>query len=99
MPAIWGTIEAVAPYARIYECKHCGDSGEPLSTQEDIERAKKIAATDSLHRSRAYEKVAALNDEDRVYVSDIKKLVKWYEILLKYTPEIIKGETKEEEKA
>jgi len=38
-------------------------------------------------------------DEDRVYVSDIKKLVKWYEILLKYTPEIIKGETKEEEKA
>lgn len=38
-------------------------------------------------------------DEDRVYVSDIKKLVKWYEILLKYTPEIIKGETKEDEKA
>lgn len=38
-------------------------------------------------------------DEDRVYVSDIKKLVKWYEILLKYAPEIVKGETKEEEKA
>lgn len=38
-------------------------------------------------------------DEDRVYVSDIKKLVKWYEILLKYTPEIIKGESKEEEKS
>jgi hypothetical protein len=27
-------------------------------------------------------------DEARVYVSDIKKLVKWYEILLKYAPEI-----------
>ena len=28
-------------------------------------------------------------DENRVYVSDIKKLVKWYGILMKYTPEII----------
>lgn len=28
-------------------------------------------------------------DENRVYVSDIKKLVKWYSILMKYAPEII----------
>jgi hypothetical protein len=28
-------------------------------------------------------------DEDRVYVSDIKKLVKWYSVLMKYAPEII----------
>lgn len=28
-------------------------------------------------------------DENRVYVSDIKKLVKWYGILMKYTPEVI----------
>jgi len=27
-------------------------------------------------------------DEARVYVSDIKKLVKWYSLLLKYAPEI-----------
>lgn len=27
-------------------------------------------------------------DESRVYVSDIKKLVKWYEILSKYAPEV-----------
>ncbi len=27
-------------------------------------------------------------DEDRVYVSDIKKLVKWYSILVKEVPEI-----------
>lgn len=27
-------------------------------------------------------------DEDRVYVSDIKKLVKWYSVLQKYAPEI-----------
>ncbi len=33
-------------------------------------------------------------DEDRVYVSDIKKLVKWYSVLLEQTPEIFadKGE-------
>ncbi|RAV99108.1 DUF5606 family protein [Pseudochryseolinea flava] len=28
-------------------------------------------------------------DEDRVYVSDIKKLVKWYELILKNAPEIL----------
>ena len=28
-------------------------------------------------------------DEDRVYVSDIKKLVKWYEVIQKYAPEIL----------
>ncbi|HEY3402896.1 MAG TPA: DUF5606 domain-containing protein [Ohtaekwangia sp.] len=28
-------------------------------------------------------------DEERVYVSDIKKLVKWYELILKYASEIL----------
>lgn len=32
-------------------------------------------------------------DESRVYVSDIKKLVRWYGILLKYAPEIMTSET------
>ncbi len=38
-------------------------------------------------------------DEDRVYVSDIKKLVKWYSILLKEAPEAFesKPETKAKE--
>jgi hypothetical protein len=60
----------IAPYARIYECKHCGDSGERVVTEEDIERAKKIAETDTLHRSRAFEKVVALHDEDRFYAEE-----------------------------
>jgi len=34
-------------------------------------------------------------DENRVYVSDIKKLVKWYSVLMKYAPEIV---TAQEEK-
>ena len=29
-------------------------------------------------------------DENRVYVSDIKKLVRWYDTLLKYAPELLK---------
>jgi hypothetical protein len=33
-------------------------------------------------------------DEDRVYVSDIKKLVKWYEIISRYAPELVAGESK-----
>ncbi len=33
-------------------------------------------------------------DENRVYVSDIKKLVKWYDVLLKYAPEILTAEEK-----
>ena len=66
---LWRKGEST-PYARIYECKHCGDSGERAVTEEDVERAKKIAETDALHRSRAFEKVVALNDEDRFYAEE-----------------------------
>lgn len=31
-------------------------------------------------------------DEDRVYTSDIKKLVKWYSVLLSHAPEILREE-------
>jgi len=58
------------PYARIYTCPHCGDSGERMVTREDTERVKRIAATDSLHRSRAFERVTTLKDEDRVYAEE-----------------------------
>jgi hypothetical protein len=41
-------------------------------------------------------------DESRVYASDLKKLVKWYSVLLKFAPEIFEenkeGENKQEEK-
>ncbi len=36
-------------------------------------------------------------DEDRVYVSDIKKLVKWYGIILRFAPEILVETLKEKE--
>lgn len=31
-------------------------------------------------------------DESRVYVSDIKKLVRWYEIIRRFAPDILKGD-------
>jgi hypothetical protein len=66
---LWRRGESV-PYARLYTCPHCGDTGEHLVTREDAERVRNIAATDSLHRSRAFERVTALKDEDRVYVEE-----------------------------
>ena len=60
----------MAPYARFYNCPHCADSGERPATHDDVERAKRIASTDSLHRSRAFERVAALDDEDRLYAEE-----------------------------
>jgi len=66
---LWRKGEEV-PFARIYECTHCGDSGERTVTEDDVERARKIAETDTLHRSRAFEKVVALNDEDRIYAEE-----------------------------
>lgn len=60
----------IAPYARVYTCPHCGDSGERAAKHEDIERAKRIAATDALHRSRAFERVVTLKDEDRIYAEE-----------------------------
>jgi hypothetical protein len=66
---IWHKGEA-APFARSYECKDCGDRGERAAAPEDGERARRIAATDALHRARALERVAALDDDDRIYVQE-----------------------------
>ncbi len=66
---IWRKGE-VAPFARVYECKECGDKGERAATPEDAERAHRIAATDALHRARALERVASLEDNDRVYAEE-----------------------------
>lgn len=38
-------------------------------------------------------------DESRVYISDMKKLVNWYSILLKYAPDVLENNEPEEEKS
>ncbi|KAA0279713.1 MAG: hypothetical protein EDM79_04140 [Chloroflexi bacterium] len=59
-----------APYAKVYECKQCGDSGERPATEEDRENAKRLASTDTLHRTRLFERVVSLKDEDRFYAEE-----------------------------
>ena len=59
-----------APFARIYDCPECGDGGERDATGEDVERARKIAETDALHRSRALERVVAKDDPERSHVQE-----------------------------
>lgn len=59
-----------APYARIYECKECHETGEKPVTPFDIERAANIARMSGLHRARVLERVAELHDPDRGYAED-----------------------------
>jgi hypothetical protein len=55
--------------ARIYHCP-CGDNGEYPATTADQTRAASLAATDSLHRARALERVAAPDDPDRLHAEE-----------------------------
>lgn len=66
---LWRKGEDV-PYAKIYECPHCKDSGERTATDSDKELAMQIAATDTLHRTRLFERVVSLKDEDRAYAEE-----------------------------
>jgi hypothetical protein len=56
-----------SPYARIYTCPFCGDSGEHPSTTYDAARASQIPSS-RLHKARALERVVAANDQDRIHV-------------------------------
>ncbi len=60
--------DAQAPYARIYTCPYCGDTGERPAVEEDAQRARLDRS--GMHRSRALERVAPLNDPDRTYAEE-----------------------------
>ena len=61
------------PFARIYKCPHCDDAGERPVKAADIDRAREIAASDGLHRSRALERVASIQDDYREYAEEAIK--------------------------
>jgi hypothetical protein len=53
---------------------------------------------DEAYKLRDYFKEVVTNhDEEKVYVSDIKKIVKWYSILAEYYPEVLENLEKEME--
>jgi hypothetical protein len=57
------------PIRRIYRCP-CGESGEFETNEADRQRAADVAAASRLHRARALERVAALDDPDRPHVEE-----------------------------
>jgi hypothetical protein len=66
---IWNQGESV-PSARLYDCPNCGHAGEYPANRADVDRARAVAATISLHQSRALERVAAINDPDRQHAEE-----------------------------
>jgi len=58
-----------APYARIYHCQFCGDSGERPVTSGDISLAQSFP-TSGLHRARALERIAPKGDPDRFHAEE-----------------------------
>ncbi len=60
---------AKAPYARVYHCPACDDSGEKPSTPADVQRASQFAAG-GMHRARALERIAPINDPDRAHAEE-----------------------------
>lgn len=61
--------QASSPYARLYRCPHCGDSGERPVTEADVARAAAFPAG-GLHQARALERVSPLDDPDRHHAEE-----------------------------
>ncbi|MBT3391509.1 MAG: hypothetical protein HN413_14000 [Chloroflexi bacterium] len=61
--------DAPAPYARVYICPYCDDHGEYPTTEEDRNRAVQFSHN-GLHHARALERVAPLNDPDRIFAEE-----------------------------
>jgi hypothetical protein len=60
---------ATVPKSRIYHCPNCGENGEfPLSAADESKLAQ--LPSKQLHRSRALERVTALDDPDRALVEE-----------------------------
>jgi len=45
-----------------------------------------------------FSEIVPNHDQEKVYISDIKKIIKWYSILAQWYPEVIENLAKEEEK-
>jgi hypothetical protein len=65
---IWRREES-APFAKVYDCPYCGDSGERPTVTLDVQKTESYSKT-SLHKARAMERVAPLHDPDRQHVED-----------------------------
>ncbi len=69
LPAEAFVWEGARQVERIYNCS-CGSGGEHPATPEDVERAAAWSRTETMHRSRALERVVALDDPDRPFAEE-----------------------------
>lgn len=58
-----------APVSRIYQCPHCGKSGEFPATADDAQKAARFAGGGP-HRARALERVAHKDDPNREHAEE-----------------------------
>lgn len=61
--------DASTPVAKIYHCPYCGDESERPVNQDDENRAEQFAGG-GLHRARALERIAPINNPDRAYAEE-----------------------------
>jgi len=59
--------DAKVPSSRIYSCPHCYESGIFQTTEVDAKRSDRFGSR-GLHQARALERIASLEDPDRIYV-------------------------------
>ncbi len=57
------------PFAKIYTCPFCGDSGNHSTDAIDIEKAK-LFSSGGLHRARALERIVSFDDPDRHHAEE-----------------------------
>jgi len=57
------------PFAVTYDCLHCEDEGEFPLSESDLAKVTQMGAG-NLHRARVLERVAPLNDPDRVFAQE-----------------------------
>ncbi len=60
--------------AKTYTCPTCGDMGERPAAEADIQRAARWAHSEPLHRARALERIASLDDPDRPHAEEALRL-------------------------
>jgi hypothetical protein len=70
---IWDA-KSGALVAKTYTCASCGDMGERPASEYDTQRAARWAHSEALHRARALERIAALDDPDRVHAEEAMRL-------------------------
>lgn len=81
------TEEGSTPLQSVFQAIY-QEYGEDRAIEKDASGAEFLAF---------FKTVLPNYDEDRVYPSDIKKIVRWYHILLSQAPHLVRPGTDEEE--